>query len=134
MIFPEGCTSNGECLLAFKGGAFTSLKPVKPFINRSTSTRMSQAMGSVQNLWHWTFIVPFQGVLYKSEQLEMPVFAPNEYFWKNHWDGKLEKWKVLAKAVREAMAEAGGYQLSDSSMDDKLEYKNLIWGKGIRDM
>ena len=32
----------------------------------------------------------------------MPVFAPNEYFWKNHWDGKNEedKWKVFANAVR----------------------------------
>ena len=66
----------------------------------------------------------------------MPVFAPNEYFWKHHWDGKdpKMKWKVFANAVREAMGEAGGYYLSDSSIDDKLEYKNLIWGKGVKDV
>jgi hypothetical protein len=29
----------------------------------------------------------------------MPVFEPNEYFWKNHWDGQEEKWRVFAKAV-----------------------------------
>ena len=41
----------------------------------------------------------------------MPVFAPNEYFWNNYWDGKDPdtKWKVFAEAVREAMAEVGGY-------------------------
>ena len=65
----------------------------------------------------------------------MPVFAPNEYFWKNYWDGKdpKTKWKVFAKAVREAMGEVGGYYLSDSSLEDKLDYKKLIWGKGVKD-
>ena len=67
LIFPEGGTSNGECLLAFKSGAFASLRPVKPYINRMNSSRISQAMGSVLNLWHWTFVIPFQGVFYKSE-------------------------------------------------------------------
>ena len=67
LIFPEGGTSNGECLLAFKSGAFASLRPVKPYINRMNSSRISQAMGSVLNLWHWTFIIPFQGVYYTSE-------------------------------------------------------------------
>ena len=135
-VFPEGSTSNGKCLLTFKSGAFSSLKPVKPFINRTISPRISQAMGSVLNLWHWTFVIPFQAITYKSENLEMPVFAPNEYFWKNHWDGKdpKMKWKVFAEAVRQAMAECGGFELSDSSMDDKLDYKNLIWGKGGKDV
>ena len=135
MIFPEGCTTNGTCLLNFKSGAFSSLKPVKPFINRSVCPRLNQAMGSVMNLWHWTFLIPFQGGCYKSENLEMPVFAPNEYFWKNHWDGKdpKMKWKVFADAVREAMAECGGLELVNSNMDDKLDYKSLVWGKGVKD-
>ena len=43
--------------------------------------------------------------------MEMPVFAPNEYFWNKYWDGKdpNKKWEVYAEAVREAMAEVGGY-------------------------
>ena len=136
LIFPEGCTSNGECLLTFKSGAFASLKPVKPYINRTNCKRISQAMGSVLNLWHWTFVIPFQGVFYKSENLELPVFAPNDYFWKTHWDGKdpKMKWKVFAEAVRQVMAEVGDFELSNSTMDDKLDYKNLIWGKGTKDV
>ena len=136
LIFPEGCTTNGQYLLSFKSGAFASLKPVKPYINKTNCNRCNQAMGSVLNLWHWTFVVPFKGLFYSSEQLELPVFAPNEYFWKHHWDGKdeKEKWKVFANAVREEMAKAGGFQLSDSTMDTKMEYKNLVWGKIGKDV
>jgi hypothetical protein len=31
---------------------------------------------------------------------EMPVFRPNDFFWKHHWDGKEEKWQAYARAVR----------------------------------
>ena len=69
-------------------------------------------------------------VLSFCETLEMPIFAPTEYFWNNFWDGKNEedKWKVYADAVREAMAEVGGFKLSDSTLEDKMAYKDLIWG------
>ena len=40
---------------------------------------------------------------------EMPVFKPNDYFWKNHWDGKEDKWKTYARAVRSVMIENGGF-------------------------
>ena len=61
--------------------------------------------------------------------LEMPDFEPNEFFWKNHWDGKEEKWVAYARAVRSLMAETGDLKLSDCSLEDKLEYKNLLRGK-----
>jgi hypothetical protein len=36
---------------------------------------------------------------------EYPVFRPNEYFWKNHWDEKSgeEKWEAYARVIREIM-------------------------------
>ena len=61
--------------------------------------------------------------------LEMPDFKPNEYFWQNHWDGKEEKWVAFARAVRILMAETGGLKLSDCTIEDKMEYKNLVRGK-----
>ena len=81
-------------------------------------------------LWQWSFLVPFLGIFTWCECNELPVFAPNDYFWKNHWDGKDEgeKWKVFANAVREEMAKAGGYQLSPARAEDKMEYKDLVWG------
>jgi hypothetical protein len=61
--------------------------------------------------------------------IELPVFTPNEYFWKNHWDGKEEKWRLFARTVQHIMADAGGYEVSASTLEHKLEYKNLIRGK-----
>ena len=87
-VFPEGCTTNGKYLIQFKKGAFASLKPVKPLINITKSTKLNQTRGDVMNIWHWSFLVPFAGIFTQTELLEMPVFAPNEYFWKNYWDGK----------------------------------------------
>ena len=131
LVFPEAATTNQEYLIQFKAGAFASLKPVKPYINRSKSIVGNQALGSCMDVWHWSFLLPLLGIGYWCENLEMPVFAPNDYFWKNHWDGKDEKkkWYVFAEAVRQAMAECGNYKLSSATMQDKMEYKEIIWGK-----
>jgi len=73
------------------------------------------------SIWQWSFLIPFMNVIVMPELLEMPVFKPNDYFWKKYWDGKNEedKWKVFANAVRGAMAECGGLELSDSVQEDK---------------
>jgi uncharacterized protein YjcR len=47
---------------------------------------------------------------------EMPVFEPNEYFWKHHWDGKQDKVVVYANALQKIMAEELGIPTSDSSV------------------
>lgn len=60
----------------------------------------------------------------------MPVFKPNEYFWKHHWDGKEEKWVAFARAVRKCMQKTGGFEDTDLAMEDKIAYKILIRGKG----
>jgi len=87
------------------------------------------------NLWAWSFLVPFAGIFTQTELLELPVFAPNDYFWDKYWDGKdpMTKWEVFAEAVREAMADVGGLILSDSVAEDKMEYKRLVWGKADKE-
>lgn len=130
MIFPEGCTTRGTHLLQFKKGPFASLMPVQPFVHITSSRRGNPSLGYPINIWHWSFLI-MEFMWCRAEQLEMPVFAPNEYFWKHHWDGKDEKtkWLVFANAVREAMAECHGFTLSESTMDTKMELKELLWGK-----
>lgn len=64
-----------------------------------------------------------QTVVSTVDYIELPVFAPNEYFWKHHWDGKEEKWQAYARAVRQIIAECGGFELYDIEMENKLEYK-----------
>jgi hypothetical protein len=41
----------------------------------------------------------------KQQVIELPVFEPNDYFWKHHWqEGKEEKWEAFARVVRQIMA------------------------------
>jgi len=61
-----------------------------------------------------------------------PVFKPNEYFWKNHFDEKsgLTKWDTYLKVVREEiMAKSFNFELSDTLMEEKADYKALLKGK-----
>lgn len=130
-IFPEGCGTNGNYLIKFKKGAFASLLPVKPYIIKNQSLFGNGLnLGSALGYWHYAFVI-FSSVAGYASFSEMPVFAPNDYFWKNHWDGKdpADKWKVYAEAVREAMAKTGNLQLCDTETWDKQAYKNEIWGK-----
>ena len=60
---------------------------------------------------------------------EMPVFTPNDYFWEHHWDGKEEKWRLFARVMQQIMAETGGFECSQSTLEDKLEYKYSIRSK-----
>jgi hypothetical protein len=63
---------------------------------------------------------------------EMPVFRPNEYFWQHHWDGKEEKWIAYSRAMRTIMAEHAGMKLCDTTLEDKVDFKNLVKGKEIK--
>ena len=63
-----------------------------------------------------------------------PVFKPNEYFWKNHYDEKSgqTKWDCYMKVVREEiMAKSFNFDLSDTVMEDKGAYKALLKGKTL---
>lgn len=129
MMCPEGATTNGKYLIQFKRGAFYSLRAVKPYVSKFwTLTGVLPVHGdSISFLAYFNilFMTGFCAVTYQ----EMPDFKPNDYFWEHHWDGKEEKWVAFARAVRTVMAEAGGFKLSDLSLEDKLDYKNLVRGK-----
>ena len=107
-----------------------SLRKIKPLVSNPTSlTKVRPASGDAVSIPDLT-IITFQCFLCVYEIKELPNFEPNDYFWKNHWqEGKEEKWEAFARAMREIMADVGGFKLSELSMEHKLEYKNLIRGK-----
>lgn len=39
---------------------------------------------------------------------EYPVFKPNEYFWKHHWNERSgeKKWEAYARVIRNLMADS----------------------------
>jgi hypothetical protein len=59
---------------------------------------------------------------------EFPVFKPNEYFWKNHWDekGGEQKWEAYMNVIRNLMAQSFDFKLSDLAIEDKAVYKSLL--------
>lgn len=59
---------------------------------------------------------------------EYPVFKPNEYFWKNHYDpssGK-QRWEVYASVIRGIIQSSFNFKLSDMSLEEKIKYKRLL--------
>jgi hypothetical protein len=104
-IYPEGCTTNGTCIIKFRKGAFGSLRKVKPYFSKIwTLTGIRPVHGDSISTWAYFGILFGQGfnmyTLY-----EMPVFEPNEYFWEHHWDGKEQKWIAYARAMQIIIAE-----------------------------
>ena len=54
----------------------------------------------------------------------LPVFCPNDFFWKNHWnEEKEEKWICYARVIRDIIAEQTGQPTCDLTLEDKLAYK-----------
>ena len=61
-----------------------------------------------------------------------PIFKPNEFFWKNHWDEKSgeAKWEAYARVVREEIiAKSFNFKLSDLKMEDKFIFRDILKGK-----
>ena len=91
-VFPEGGNTNGTTLINFKRGAFDSLQPLKPMIinYKVPSWGISPAqdiLGSAKN----AILISLCGYINASIDV-LPVFTPNEYFWKHHILAGEEKW------------------------------------------
>ena len=55
----------------------------------------------------------------------MPVFEPNEYFWKKHWEpvqDKEDKATTYARCVRQLMLLHGGFKDTPLVAEDRFEY------------
>ena len=57
---------------------------------------------------------------------ELPVFKPNEYYWKNHSQEGKQRWQIYAETMRKILSDLDGYKLSDMAMEDKLVYRSML--------
>ena len=102
------------------------MRPVQPIAIKYWSLYHRFTHGDAMNFVLKTFLL-FASIVTTGKQLYLPVFDPNDYFWQNHWqNGKEEKWEAYARAVREIISVTGDFGLSQSKMEDKMEYKSLI--------
>ena len=59
--------------------------------------------------------------------IDLPVFKPNDYLWEHHLKDGEEKWECYCRIIRELMAKEGQLVLSDSQMEEKYDYKALVY-------
>ena len=126
-IFPEGCTTNGTKLIQFKKGAFNSLRAVRPVVITYNSPEWGLSpTQDVLGFVNSQFLMQACGYITVNVDV-LPVFLPNDYFWKNHWhEGKEEKWQAFARVIRDIMAKQGGFGLSDCTMEDKFKFQSIL--------
>ena len=90
--------------------------------------RANAAHGDGANAFIWLYMI-LKTVYWTADLVQMPVFAPNEYFWQHHVREGEERWEAYARVVREIIREQGGFELYETSMEEKFEYKRLFKGK-----
>ena len=123
----EGGTTNGTSLTKFKKGPFYGLNSIQPVVIKYNTSLIDTEQCVIPLYSHiplalcnpWVSICVF----------ELPVFKPNEYFWKHHQKEGEDQWQTYARVVRSIMAKTGGFQESELEIEDKFVYKELIYPK-----
>ena len=59
--------------------------------------------------------------------ITLPIFEPNEYFWKHHQKEGEEKWETYMRTLRQIMSDASGLPLSDNCIEDRNEYRKILF-------
>lgn len=124
IIHPEGGTTNGTYLISFKKGAFAGLKSVQPevFSYSSPFVTMECCVCNFVASMVLTSSCPYANAVIK----RLPVFAPNEFFFKNHQREGEDKVETYMRVVRQIMADVGGLKTSDIQIEEKFKYRDYI--------
>ena len=127
-IFAEGTTSNGTSLLKFKRGAFAALRTVIPVFARVNSNSFAPTFEVVE---FWPLLIMYLSSLccFNLELTIMPEFTPTEWMLEQHAGKGEHDWEVFAECVREAMAKAGNFEISERTNREKLAYEYFMCGQ-----
>ena len=81
-MYPEGCTTNNTELVTFRRGPFMGLQSVQPITFKYSSSTVGINHDILDVFSH--MILCLCNIWASVELKELPVFKPNEYFFKNH--------------------------------------------------
>jgi len=116
-VFAEGTTCNGEYVLPFKRGAFLAGVPVRPLAIIYKGGNLTAAWESVSASRHLLMLLSgFSS--YTVQVIELPVIHPTEV--------EVADPALLAERTRQAIAEAGGFKFSTSTLKEKREYEKVM--------
>lgn len=126
-MHPEGGTTNGTALIKFKKGAFAALRAVKPASIKYWSTYMPIPAGAIpfeSHLWlmglNWYATCTIE---------EFPTFKPNQFFWDNYQREGEDQATCYARVVRDILSKEMNLPLCEVDMEEKFDYRALIWPK-----
>ena len=124
IIYPEGTTSNGFCMMEFKRGGFAALKPVKPVCVKYRGKYFHPTYETLPFAVHTILLLCH---LYSSLEIKyLPIFVPNENLYKNKKNLSDRKEMIFAESVREIMEKVSGIKRSTNSLEDKKEYLKIL--------
>jgi len=83
----------------------------------------------VIDFWHLIILMIASFGFYSSCLYIMPPFTPNEHMLKKHADKGKEDWEIFAWCVRDAMAKAGSFEVSDQPLREKLVFESFMKGE-----
>eukprot|EP01122_Echinamoeba_exundans_P000752 TRINITY_DN10689_c0_g1_i1.p1 TRINITY_DN10689_c0_g1~~TRINITY_DN10689_c0_g1_i1.p1 ORF type:complete len:344 (+),score=35.74 TRINITY_DN10689_c0_g1_i1:37-1068(+) len=122
VIFPEGTTTNGQYLIAFKSGAFVAGEPVQPVVLKYPFDFFAPSWETIlirSYLWKlWS------GLRFRIQAQWLPLYVPNEQEKANP--------ALYASNVRAYMSKMSGIPLSESGIAQKAAYHKAIMGGQIR--
>ena len=126
-IAAESVCNNGSGLIHFKRGAFDSLCAIKPCVYK-----FDQLFPGISQAYDVTPL-ECQFMLWQTKILSdvtiysLPLFIPNEYFFKTFAHKGETKADIYAWAVRDVMGRATQLRLYDEvRIRDKLKYQEEI--------
>ena len=120
LIFPEGTTANGECLMSFKRGAFMAEKTIRPVYLRYSHGMVDTARDCIDLLPLLIFTLSWG--CFHCQVNVLPDFRPTEYLFTEHADKGKERWQIYAWALRSVMCEEGRFTKSSLSGTAKKLY------------
>jgi lysophosphatidylcholine acyltransferase/lyso-PAF acetyltransferase len=126
IIYPEGGTTNGSHLIAFKKGAFAGLNSIQPITIKYLGpfTHIECCVFNFVASSILSSCVPYTTVTVR----QLPVFMPNEYFFKHHTKEGEDRCQTYSRVIRHIMSKVGNFELSDMHIEGKFKYKTYILG------
>ena len=126
LIFPEGTTTNGSCLIHFHSGAFKAGLPVQPVIIRYPFNHFSITWETIPvSVYIWRLITQFR---HHCQLIHFPVYYPNEKERSNPTLFAENVSFVMSNCVNRLCAE-DRYPLGncqDITRKDKVQFHDLI--------
>lgn len=125
-IFPEGTTTNGEYLMSFKRGAFQAMRTIQPCYVKLNYWSHVRPSFEGPDLFEM-FVLLLSNIGFTLATLYiLPPFVPNQYMLDTHGDKGEADWEIYAWCLRDVMAKAGGFKLSETSNRMRQAYGNFM--------